>query len=184
MVLVMAVPADGAITFARMLYFLPSRASVRVRPVIAAFAVEYYVNVSDMSSRGHRQLTLAWPKLPSVKFSHQQPCQIWGNAHTYPNLRTCCYNATVLLLLEYRPDGFRTLVSWEHFTVRYEGYMYLECAAAKRSRWVTWRRCLTILTEDAQPTQYPIPARTWPWKIYLVGYQRSRWGYGCHQTSP
>lgn len=59
MVLVMAVPADGAITFARMLYFLPSRASVRVRPVIAAFAVEYYVNVSDMSSRGHRQLTLA-----------------------------------------------------------------------------------------------------------------------------
>lgn len=55
----MAVPADGAITFARMLYFLPSRASVRVRPVIAAFAVEYYVNVSDMSSRGHRQLTLA-----------------------------------------------------------------------------------------------------------------------------
>jgi hypothetical protein len=41
MVAVIAVPADGAMTFARMLYFAPSSASVRVRPVIAAFAVEY-----------------------------------------------------------------------------------------------------------------------------------------------
>lgn len=44
MVLVMAVPADGAMTFDRILYFLPSRARVRVRPVIAAFAVEYCAN--------------------------------------------------------------------------------------------------------------------------------------------
>ena len=42
-VAVMAVPADGAIALAKMLYFLPSMASVRVRPVMAAFAVEYYV---------------------------------------------------------------------------------------------------------------------------------------------
>ena len=40
--MVIAVPAEGAITFAKMLYFLPSIARVRVRPVIAAFAVEYY----------------------------------------------------------------------------------------------------------------------------------------------
>jgi hypothetical protein len=51
-VLVMAVPADGAITFTNMLYFLPSRASVRVRPAIAAFAVEYCANnLSDMVYR-------------------------------------------------------------------------------------------------------------------------------------
>lgn len=42
MVIVMAVPADGAIELARMLYFLPSIARVRVRPMMAAFAVEYY----------------------------------------------------------------------------------------------------------------------------------------------
>lgn len=42
MVIVMAVPADGAIELASMLYFLPSIARVRVRPIIAAFAVEYY----------------------------------------------------------------------------------------------------------------------------------------------
>jgi hypothetical protein len=42
MVMVMAVPADGAMTFAKILYFLPSIASVRVRPTMAAFAVEYY----------------------------------------------------------------------------------------------------------------------------------------------
>jgi hypothetical protein len=41
MVMVMAVPADGAMTLARILYFLPSIASVRVNPIIAAFAVEY-----------------------------------------------------------------------------------------------------------------------------------------------
>lgn len=41
MVIVMAVPADGAIEFARILYFLPSIARVRVKPMIAAFAVEY-----------------------------------------------------------------------------------------------------------------------------------------------
>lgn len=42
MVIVMAVPADGAIELARMLYFLPSIARVRVKPMMAAFAVEYY----------------------------------------------------------------------------------------------------------------------------------------------
>lgn len=42
MVLVMAVPAEGAIVLARMLYFLPSKPSVLVRPIIPAFAVEYY----------------------------------------------------------------------------------------------------------------------------------------------
>jgi hypothetical protein len=41
MVIVMAVPADGAIELARMLYFLPSMARVRVKPMMAAFAVEY-----------------------------------------------------------------------------------------------------------------------------------------------
>jgi hypothetical protein len=41
MVFVMAVPAEGAMTFTRILYFLPSMASVRARPVIAPFAVEY-----------------------------------------------------------------------------------------------------------------------------------------------
>lgn len=44
-VLVIAVPAEGAITFAMMLYFLPSIASVRVRPVIPALAVEYYKQI-------------------------------------------------------------------------------------------------------------------------------------------
>ena len=41
MVEVIAVPADGAMAFAIMLYFLPSMASDRVKPVIAALAVEY-----------------------------------------------------------------------------------------------------------------------------------------------
>jgi hypothetical protein len=40
-VLVIAVPAEGAMTLERILYFLPSRASVRVKPVMPAFAVEY-----------------------------------------------------------------------------------------------------------------------------------------------
>jgi len=40
-VLVMAVPAEGAMTLARILYFLPSIANDRVKPVIPAFAVEY-----------------------------------------------------------------------------------------------------------------------------------------------
>lgn len=39
--MVMAVPAEGARTLARMLYLAPSIANVRVRPVIAALAVEY-----------------------------------------------------------------------------------------------------------------------------------------------
>lgn len=40
-VLVIAVPAIGARQLARMLYFRPSNATVRVRPRIPAFAVEY-----------------------------------------------------------------------------------------------------------------------------------------------
>lgn len=40
-VLVIAVPAIGARQLARMLYFRPSKATVRVRPRIPAFAVEY-----------------------------------------------------------------------------------------------------------------------------------------------
>ena len=39
-VLVMAVPADGAMALAKMLYFFPSIARVRVKPMIAAFAVQ------------------------------------------------------------------------------------------------------------------------------------------------
>ena len=39
--LVIAVPADGAMTLARIPYFFPSMAKVRVKPVIPAFAVEY-----------------------------------------------------------------------------------------------------------------------------------------------
>lgn len=41
MVIVMAVPADGAMVLARILYLLPSTARVRVKPMMAAFAVEY-----------------------------------------------------------------------------------------------------------------------------------------------
>ena len=41
MVIVMAVPADGAIELAKMLYLLPSTARARVKPMMAAFAVEY-----------------------------------------------------------------------------------------------------------------------------------------------
>jgi hypothetical protein len=40
-VLVIAVPADGAMTLARILYFFPSMERVLVRPVMAALAVEY-----------------------------------------------------------------------------------------------------------------------------------------------
>jgi hypothetical protein len=40
-VLLIAVPASGAMTLARMLYFFPSRARVLVRPMIPALAVEY-----------------------------------------------------------------------------------------------------------------------------------------------
>jgi hypothetical protein len=84
MVLVMAVPADGAITFAKILYFLPSRASVRVRPVIAAFAVEYWVkNMSDMSCAISWQLTFAWPKLPSAKDQSITITQRYRNAHPH-----------------------------------------------------------------------------------------------------
>jgi hypothetical protein len=46
MVLVIAVPAEGAMTLAIMLYFAPSIASVRVRPVIPALAVEYWKSES------------------------------------------------------------------------------------------------------------------------------------------
>jgi hypothetical protein len=110
MVLVMAVPADGAITFAKMLYFLPSRASVRVRPVIAAFAVEYYANnVRGMAVENHSPLTFAWPKLPSAKHQSSISREIRECTLTYSNLRTGCYNASKLLLMEYRPDGFRAL---------------------------------------------------------------------------
>ena len=40
-VLLIAVPATGAMTLARMLYLFPSKASVFVRPMIPALAVEY-----------------------------------------------------------------------------------------------------------------------------------------------
>lgn len=43
-VIVIAVPADGAIALALMLYFAPSMPSARVKPMIAAFAVEYCNN--------------------------------------------------------------------------------------------------------------------------------------------
>lgn len=42
-VIVIAVPAMGARQLERMLYFLPSSASVRVRPRIAALAVAYWM---------------------------------------------------------------------------------------------------------------------------------------------
>jgi hypothetical protein len=41
MVFVIAVPAEGAITLAKMPYFAPSIASVFVKPIIPAFAAEY-----------------------------------------------------------------------------------------------------------------------------------------------
>lgn len=41
MVMVMAVPADGAMALARMLYLRPSWARARVKPMIAALAAEY-----------------------------------------------------------------------------------------------------------------------------------------------
>lgn len=44
MVIVIAVPADGAIALALMLYFAPSIPSARVKPMIAAFADEYCNN--------------------------------------------------------------------------------------------------------------------------------------------
>lgn len=44
--LVIAVPAIGAMALAKMLYFLPSMASVRVRPMIPALAVQYWKAVS------------------------------------------------------------------------------------------------------------------------------------------
>lgn len=40
----MAVPAEGAMQLAKMLYFRPSIASVRVNPRMAALAVEYYMS--------------------------------------------------------------------------------------------------------------------------------------------
>ena len=48
--MVMAVPADGAITLARIPYFLPSIARDLVRPMIPAFAVEYWESVSKKSN--------------------------------------------------------------------------------------------------------------------------------------
>lgn len=41
MVIVIAVPAEGAIALQRMLYFRPSKPSVFVKPIMAAFADEY-----------------------------------------------------------------------------------------------------------------------------------------------
>ena len=41
-VMVIAVPADGAIVLARILYFRPSKEIPRVKPRMAALAVEYY----------------------------------------------------------------------------------------------------------------------------------------------
>ena len=40
-VAVIAVPADGPMQFAKILYFFPSKPSVFVKPIIAAFAVPY-----------------------------------------------------------------------------------------------------------------------------------------------
>ena len=40
-VIVMAVPADGAMALAKILYLRPSWARARVKPMMAAFAVEY-----------------------------------------------------------------------------------------------------------------------------------------------
>jgi len=40
-VLVIAVPAEGAIVLARIPYLMPSVARVRVKPMTPAFAVEY-----------------------------------------------------------------------------------------------------------------------------------------------
>ena len=45
-VMVMAVPAEGAMTLARIPYFLPSIARDLVRPMIPAFAVEYWDSFS------------------------------------------------------------------------------------------------------------------------------------------
>jgi hypothetical protein len=65
-VLVIAVPADGAMTFARMLYFLPSMARVLVKPVMAAFAVEYCEKIRKTKLVNGMELhTFACPKFPS-----------------------------------------------------------------------------------------------------------------------
>ena len=49
-VMVIAVPADGAMTLARISYFLPSIARDLVRPMIPAFATEYWDSFSKKFS--------------------------------------------------------------------------------------------------------------------------------------
>lgn len=59
MVIVIAVPADGAITLAKILYLRPSMAKERVKPMIAAFAAEYcnaQMDIERMEAR-YRQAT-------------------------------------------------------------------------------------------------------------------------------
>ena len=110
-VLVMAVPADGAMTFAKMLYFLPSRARVRVRPMMAAFAVEYCANdVSGIFCRKPQHTDICLAKVTVFKTSASITIPRESRL-TYSNLRAGCYNASKLLLMEYRPDGFCALAS-------------------------------------------------------------------------
>lgn len=55
-------PADGAIAFALMLYLAPSIARARVKPMMAAFAAEYYMTVQLVLcklSKSFGALTLA-----------------------------------------------------------------------------------------------------------------------------
>ena len=67
-VIVIPVPAIGAIQLTTILDLSPSNANVFDSPMMAAFAVEYYIrNVTiDSACRVTGMLTFAWPKLPST----------------------------------------------------------------------------------------------------------------------
>ena len=113
-VLVMAVPADGAMQFTRILYLFPSSASVRERPRIAAFAVEYYVPGQD-SIRDFRILfsdAKTYVSLSEVTVCSLSIISISDGEKelTNTNLRACRHNPTVLLFLEDRPNSFRALI--------------------------------------------------------------------------
>lgn len=116
--LVIAVPAEGAMALARIPYFLPSMARVRVKPMIPAFAVEYWEKVETISISAVIANCLHWPGRSCRLEEEVYPgsaCFLKNEGehkHTDTDLRCSRDDTTILLLLEGRPEGFGALQAW------------------------------------------------------------------------
>lgn len=68
-----AAPAEGMTTFARMLYFLPSIATVLVNPRIPALAVEYLKTCEIMGRMLKEELTYVYQPWETIYETTSQP---------------------------------------------------------------------------------------------------------------